>query len=213
MARQRSERAHEQVLEAALKLFSEQGIDATSMDAIAEASGVSKATIYNHWPDKDALCLEAMARAHGLDEEPPQFLDDDVRSAMIKVLSHRPREDCAERRARLAPHFMAYAARNPAFGMAWRSRVLEPPQRYLKQLLKQGVEEGLFPADLNFDLALALLIGPIMFSYFISPTRTKSLPEGLPEQIVEAFWKAQAITMPVRERAREIRRSKNNGQK
>jgi len=209
MGRPRSERAHVQVLEAALKLFSERGIDATSMDAIAEASGVSKATIYKHWSDKDALCLEAMAHAHGLDEEPPQFLGDDVRTAMIKVLSHRPREEYAERRARLAPHFMAYAARNPAFGTAWRSRVMEPPQRHLKRLLKQGVEEGLFPADLNYDLSLALLIGPIMYGYFLSPSK-KNLPEGLPEQIVEAFWKAHAITKPARGRAGEIRRGRNN---
>ena len=39
-----------------MQLFSERGIDATSMDAIAETSGVSKATIYKHWQDKDALC-------------------------------------------------------------------------------------------------------------------------------------------------------------
>lgn len=210
MARQRSERAHEQVLETALELFSQQGIDATSMDAIAEVSGVSKATIYKHWADKDALCMEVLAFAHGLDEEPPQFQGDDVRTAMIKVLGHRPREEYTERRARLVPHFMAYAARNPAFGLAWRSRVLEPPQRYLKQLLKQGIAEGLFPADLNFDLALALLIGPLMYGAFLNPTKAKAPPEGLAEQIVEAFWKAHVIAKPARERMKEIHRRKNS---
>src|SRR5262245_43974753 len=163
MARPPSARAHGQVLEAALKLFSERGIDATSMDAIAEASGVSKATIYKHWADKDALCLEALARGLGLDEEPPKFIGGDVRTGMVKVLSHRSRAEYAEQYARLAPHLMAYAARNQAFGMAWRSRVMEPPQRRLKQLLKQGIEEGLFPAELNYDLSLALLIGPTMY--------------------------------------------------
>ena len=53
MGRPRSEQAHVRVLEAAAGLFADQGIDATSMDAIAEASGVSKATIYKHWPDKE----------------------------------------------------------------------------------------------------------------------------------------------------------------
>ncbi|HZS03484.1 MAG TPA: TetR/AcrR family transcriptional regulator [Blastocatellia bacterium] len=212
MGRPRSERAHQQVLEAALKLFSERGIAATSMDAIAEASGVSKATIYKHWADKDALCLEAMAHAHGLDEEPPHFHGDDVRTALIRVLSHRPREEYAAQRARLVPHFIAHAARNPDFGMAWRSRAMEPPRRYLRQILKRGVEEGLFPADLNYDLSLALLIGPIMYSHFLSPSKnnTKTLPEGLPEQIVEAFWKAHAITKPARGRARETHRSRKH---
>ncbi len=104
MGRPRSERAHQQVLEAALKLFSERGIAATSMDAIAEASGVSKATIYKHWADKDALCLEAMAHAHGLDEEPPHFHGDDVRTALIRVLSHRHREEYAARSSGAAFH-------------------------------------------------------------------------------------------------------------
>ena len=48
MPRTRSADAHRKVLDAALELFAERGIDATSMDAIAEASGVSKATIYKH---------------------------------------------------------------------------------------------------------------------------------------------------------------------
>jgi AcrR family transcriptional regulator len=43
MGRPRSEQAHVRVLEAGAGLFADQGIDATSMDAIAEASGVSKA--------------------------------------------------------------------------------------------------------------------------------------------------------------------------
>ncbi len=55
MVRPRSAQAHKKVLDAAVQLFSDRGIDATSMDAIAETSGVSKATIYKHWPDKDAL--------------------------------------------------------------------------------------------------------------------------------------------------------------
>ena len=57
MARSRSPQAHDKVLRAALDLFSERGIEATSMDAIAQHSGVSKATIYNHWPDKGDLLM------------------------------------------------------------------------------------------------------------------------------------------------------------
>ena len=61
MVRQRSEEAHRKVVHAAIRLFAKQGIDATSMDSIADASGVSKATIYKHWEDKDALALEALS--------------------------------------------------------------------------------------------------------------------------------------------------------
>ena len=70
MGRPRSASAHARVLEAAGRLFAEHGIDGTSMDAIAESSGVSKATIYKHWPDKGALCLEVMSSLHDVDPVP-----------------------------------------------------------------------------------------------------------------------------------------------
>ena len=45
----------ERILTAADKLFYTQGIRAVGVDAIAEAAGVSKRTLYNHYPSKDAL--------------------------------------------------------------------------------------------------------------------------------------------------------------
>src|SRR5450432_4690187 len=93
MARPRSAKAHKKVLDAAVQLFSERGIDATSMDSIAESSGVSKATIYKHWQDKDALCLEVMGYLHGLDEELPVFDSGDFRADLIaQVQYHRAAE-------------------------------------------------------------------------------------------------------------------------
>ena len=54
--------AHRKVIDAALELVADRGVDGASMDAIAARSGVSKATIYKHWEDKDALLLEMHRR-------------------------------------------------------------------------------------------------------------------------------------------------------
>jgi len=48
---------HRQILDSARVLFLDQGFDATSMDAIAREAGVSKATLYVHFDDKDDLLL------------------------------------------------------------------------------------------------------------------------------------------------------------
>lgn len=192
MGRPRSARAHEQVLEAALELFAERGIDATSVDAISSAAGVSKATIYKHWPDKEALCLEAMAWSHGLDEALPALTETDPRAAMVAVLSRQPSPQQAARRKRLMPHFMAYAARHPAFGIAWRSRVMQPLRTHLKRFLKQAVAAGQLPSDLDYDLALALLIGPIMYGYYLTVAGSR-VPKELPARVVDAFWNAFAV--------------------
>jgi TetR/AcrR family transcriptional repressor of mexJK operon len=71
---------HQRYLDAALKLFSAHGFVGTSIDMILAEVGGSKATLYKHFPSKDALIaglmdrvVEAMARrpaAQGLDELP-----------------------------------------------------------------------------------------------------------------------------------------------
>jgi TetR/AcrR family transcriptional regulator, mexJK operon transcriptional repressor len=53
----------QQIREAAARLFQEQGYGAVSMDAIARAAGVSKATIYAHFADKAELFEELMKAA------------------------------------------------------------------------------------------------------------------------------------------------------
>lgn len=48
------------ILEAACKLFVEQGFEVTSMDAIAAEAGVSKRTVYSHFQSKEMLFVEIM---------------------------------------------------------------------------------------------------------------------------------------------------------
>lgn len=62
MSSQRSPKA-EQVLDAAAAVFLEQGFGAASMDAVAQAAGVSKATVYAHFAGKDALFAAIIERA------------------------------------------------------------------------------------------------------------------------------------------------------
>ncbi|WP_372018279.1 TetR/AcrR family transcriptional regulator [Pseudoxanthomonas sp. 10H] len=49
------------ILEAAKRLFLEQGYQGVSMDQIATAAGVSKLTVYSHFGDKETLFSEAIA--------------------------------------------------------------------------------------------------------------------------------------------------------
>lgn len=49
------------ILEAAKKLFVEQGFEGVSMDQIATEAGVSKLTVYSHYGDKESLFCAAIA--------------------------------------------------------------------------------------------------------------------------------------------------------
>lgn len=51
----------ERILSAAITVFSETGYSGTSMDAIAAQAGLTKPTLYNHFPSKEALFSAMMA--------------------------------------------------------------------------------------------------------------------------------------------------------
>ena len=51
------------ILDAATRLFSENGYDGVSMRRIAESAGVSKANIYHHFASKEALFFAIMRRS------------------------------------------------------------------------------------------------------------------------------------------------------
>lgn len=76
------------ILKAARDLFLEHGFASTSVDAVTEASGVSKPTVYNHFPTKEAL-LEAVVRAEAERLEiPVEFRPtDDIRSDLERAAS------------------------------------------------------------------------------------------------------------------------------
>jgi AcrR family transcriptional regulator len=52
---ERSEKSRQQILDAALKLFSHKGYGATSVRDIAEEAKLSKGNVYHHFPDKETI--------------------------------------------------------------------------------------------------------------------------------------------------------------
>jgi AcrR family transcriptional regulator len=52
--------ARERLLSVGADLFLEQGIHAVSVDALADEAGVTKRTVYQHFPGKDALVAQAL---------------------------------------------------------------------------------------------------------------------------------------------------------
>src|SRR5215470_5105811 len=189
MARGLSQRAHHKVLAAALSLFAEKGIDATSVDAIAAASGVSKATIYKHWADKDALCLEVLGYVRGLNEGPPDRDTGDLKADLKAYLMYEPPKENAEIRGRLIVQLLAYSAQNQQFGRAWKMQVMDRARTDLKRLLQRGIERGIFSPVMDIDLGVALILGPMMYRHIFGPGIDQT---WLAEGTVDSFWKAYA---------------------
>ena len=192
MARARSQSAHDRVLRAALDLFAERGIEATSMDAIVQASGVSKATIYNHWTNKEALLMEVMLFVNGLDRLPEDPDTGAPCNDIAAILSRRPPDEFDEARARMMPTLISYSALNKEFGEAWRHRVMEPPRQSLKRILRRAIKRGQIAPALDLDVAMAQLLGPLMYRH-IFHRDTHPNAHDIGDEVAKAFWRAYAI--------------------
>jgi AcrR family transcriptional regulator len=67
----------QRLLDAALKLFAKKGLDATSVEDIAEAAGYSRGAFYSNFESKEALFLEALRREQETFHEEYDLLRDD----------------------------------------------------------------------------------------------------------------------------------------
>jgi TetR/AcrR family transcriptional regulator of autoinduction and epiphytic fitness len=80
------------VINAAIEEFLAAGFDATSMDRIAARASVSKRTVYNHFPSKEALFAEILRQlwdASHIGEAPAYRGDRPLRTQLIQLLSRK----------------------------------------------------------------------------------------------------------------------------
>lgn len=64
-AKTKRERSKEKILAAAVHTLSEQGVVGFTVAKVAETSGLSQATLYRYFPDRQTLILEALLRSEG----------------------------------------------------------------------------------------------------------------------------------------------------
>ena len=152
------------------------------MDAIAAASGVSKATIYKHWADKDALLIDVLRQQSAGN---PSFDSGDPRADLVALLTHLARRAKPEQLAKVWPRVIGYASSNPKFARALQEFILKPRREMILRILRQAAERGGLRADIDPLLAADLLIGPIMHRRFVDE---KNVPQDLPETVVDYFW-------------------------
>jgi AcrR family transcriptional regulator len=163
------------------------------MDTIAATSGVSKATIYKHWPDKDKLALEVLSHLHGMDEDVPAPNSGDLRADLVAEISYQPARDKAHMKERILPHMIAYSARNRIFGTAWRELVVQRQCYGLRLLIERGIHQHKLVKNLDIDLCFALLLGPMFYLRIFAPKVEDAARTNLAEQVVDAFWRAFSV--------------------
>ncbi|MFY1683925.1 TetR/AcrR family transcriptional regulator [Micromonospora sp.] len=156
--RPRSIRADEAIIEATLDLLAEGStIETLSIEAIATRAGVGKATIYRRWPGKDALLLDALRRLKGVVAQPAGHSVRDDLVLLVGAVGH----NIDPRAERIMPCLVPEVNRSPDHFQLYQN-IIEPRRKIMREVLRRGVAAGELRADLDIEVAMALLTGPML---------------------------------------------------
>ncbi|MER6594388.1 TetR/AcrR family transcriptional regulator [Micromonospora purpureochromogenes] len=156
--RPRSVRADEAIIEATLDLLAEGStIEALSIEAIASRAGVGKATIYRRWPGKDALLLDALRRLKGILPQPAGHSVRDDLVLIVGAVGH----NIDPRAAKIMPCLVPEVNRSPDHFQLYQN-IIEPRRQLMREVLRRGIRAGELRADLDVEVTMALLTGPML---------------------------------------------------
>lgn len=163
----RSDQKRNSITQAAIKLFLQDGFKETSMDAVADAAGVSKQTIYSHFGSKEKLfagIMEDVCKNASADIYDSLNSTDAPEKALTTLGINKLTMLTDDEAIALFRLIIAEASRNPELGEVFMCNGPESGQQklgtYLEAQHKQGtlhVEEPLVAAELFFGMLLGHL--------------------------------------------------------
>ena len=148
----RFDRTAAAILDAAAHVFSEQGTAASLAD-VAAAAGVSRATLYRYYPNREAL-LKALG-AHALNELASRLDDAGLERATVKEAIER----LARANVAVGERYAVLASEQCMPDRADAERLVGAPMR---AVFERGIASGQLRQDLPADVLLELFAGTIM---------------------------------------------------
>ncbi|APY88012.1 TetR family transcriptional regulator [Streptomyces alfalfae] len=157
------------------------GYSRMSIEGIARRAGVGKTAVYRRWRSKLHLVLDLVSAlaVQGLPAPDTGSLEGDLR-LLYEVTSRALRHPVA---SQVIPDLQAEAARNPEIAEALQKALREGQYGVASGIVGAAVERGDLRADVDQELALDLVSGPL---YWRSVVVRAKLPKGYLERLAAA---------------------------
>lgn len=192
--RPREARADRAILAAALALMAEQGVRDLRMDDVAKRARVGKATIYRRYRSKDELITAAVA---GLVSQIAIPDTGATRTDLLILMREAVGIYSSGPAAGLMPSLVAAMPSSPDLTRAVREGFLAGRRQALGRVLARGIARCDLRPDLDIELALDVLGGPLFYRLLITGGPIdEDLAAGVVELILRGFAPS-ADTTPV----------------
>lgn len=178
--RPRDARVEQAILDAALDLFLEVGFDAMSIESVAERACVAKTTIYRRWGSKEELVVATISTLYEGMEIPDTG---DVRADLTSVVKHMHGLIRRTKAGQALPRMAGELARDTPLGQAYMRSVMGPKIEAAGEALQRAKDRGELREDLDVQIAVASIIGPMMF--LVLTGRIASFGDDLAARLVD----------------------------
>lgn len=160
-ADRRSARAHDAVLDAAVRLVRRRGYNRVTIEAIAAAAGAGKQTIYRWWPSKAALYLEAYS---GFAAEQKLRFDTGSFAGDLRFLLRRLFRIYAATPARaILAGLIAETQSDRRVAKELTAHLVRGRRHLIRQILERGRNRGEVRANADLDFTVDTISGAVWF--------------------------------------------------
>lgn len=154
--RPRDPETDRRITAAASKLMLQRGFDKMTVDDVAAAAGVGKATVYRRWPSKEDLALAAMEQLYAQEIRSPDTgsIETDLRQGIHDVLTFANSEEGAA----FIRMSVAESVRDPRIAELYR----EASQRredMARKTLQRAIDRGEVRPDIDMDMVIQWVSG------------------------------------------------------
>lgn len=165
LGRPRSEETKNAILSASYDLLLENGFVAITVDKISERAGVSKATIYKWWPNKAAVVMDGFLAA-AASKLPQPHTGSAINDIFLQVTNLT--KFLISREGKVINELIAEGQYDSNLAEAYLSRYFKPRRLDSRHILERGVESGELRKDLDIELCIDLIYGPIFYRLLIT---------------------------------------------
>jgi AcrR family transcriptional regulator len=178
--RPRNAEADSAVLNAALDLIAESGVDGVSIEQVAKRAGVARTTVYRRYATRDDLAIAALVANEAavlvsfrLPESPSPA---DLVATWSAGLS-------MPRARRLLRRMMSVPRDRPRLWAAFRRASVDSRDQGVHDLLLRAQEHGHLAGDADLEMVQSLITGAVAVHLTNYPDDTPA------DEITEYFWR------------------------
>jgi AcrR family transcriptional regulator len=183
VGRPREARVDRAIIAAALELMALSGIAELRMDQVAERAGVGKAAIYRRFESKDEMVAAAIG------EIVSEIVVPDTGSTRPDLVELMREAVVLYRKTiagKLMPSLVEAMRRDPELARIFRERFLVGRRLALTEVLDRGIARGDLRPDLDVELTLDVLAGPLFYRLLITGgPLDEQLVQGVVDLILE----------------------------